>query len=140
MTEPGRIQPRPTQVSEPYWQGCLEGELRMQFCAACETYQFYPRVACSSCGGSSLDWRRVSGNGRIASFTVVRRGVSSAYEAPYIVALIDLEEGPRLMSHVVDVEPDDLRLRVGAMVFVKFQDWADEVAMPVFRLAQISQK
>lgn len=106
----------------------------MQFCTACEAYQFYPRVACSACGGSSLDWRQVSGNGRIASFTVVRRGVSSAYETPYIVALIDLEEGPRLMSHVVDVEPDDLRLRVGAMVLVKFQDWADEVAMPVFRL------
>lgn len=133
MTEPGRIQPRPTRVSEPYWQGCLEGELRMQFCAACETYQFYPRVACSACGSSSLDWRRVSGNGRIASFTVVRRGVSSAYEAPYIVALIDLEEGPRLMSHVV-AEPDDPRLRVGAAVFVEFQKWGDEVAMPVFRL------
>ena len=135
MTEPSRILPRPTRVSEPYWQGCLDGELRMQFCTACQAYQFYPRVACSACGGSSLDWRRVSGNGRIASFTVVRRGVSSAYEAPYIVALIDLEEGPRLMSHVVAAEPDDSRLCVGAEVVVEFQEWGDEVAVPVFRLA-----
>ncbi len=136
MTDPDKIQPRPTALSEPYWQGCREGELRMQFCSACHRYQFYPRVMCSACGAPELEWRALSGRGRIASFTVVRRAVSAAYEAPYIVALIDVEEGPRLMSHVVEVEAEDPRLRVGAPVSVEFRDWSDEVAMPVFRISE----
>ena len=107
----------------------------MQFCSACERYQFYPRVMCSACGGSELEWRALSGRGRIASFTVVRRAVSAAYKDPYIVALIDVEEGPRLMSHVVGVEAEDPGLRVGAAVQVDFQDWSDEVVMPVFRIS-----
>ena len=136
MLEPGKIQPRPTALSEPYWQGCEQGELRMQFCTACQRYQFYPRAFCSACGASTLAWRALSGRGRIASFTVVRRAVSSAYEAPYIVALIDVEEGPRLMSHIVGIPAEDPRLCVGAAVAVEFQNWSHAVVMPVFRLSE----
>lgn len=130
-----KIQPRFTALSEPYWQGCREGELRMQQCAACQRFQFYPRTVCSTCSATDLTWRRLSGKGSIASFTVVRRAVSSAYEAPYIVALVDVEEGPRMMSHIIDIEPEDDRLQVGAAVAVDFQDWSAEVVMPVFRIA-----
>ena len=77
----------------------------------------------------------MSGRGHVASFTVVRRAVSSAYEAPYIVALIDVEEGPRLMSHIVGIEPEDPRLVVGAAVSVEFRDWSEEISMPVFSIS-----
>ena len=83
---------------------------------------------CSHCGSRALNWRAVSGKGRIASFTVVRRGVSSAYEAPYVVALIDLQEGPRMMSQIVELNPDTTDLRVGAEVEVSFAVWFFDTA------------
>ena len=126
-----RIQPRPTATSEPYWQGCREGELRLQKCKACGLVQFYPRILCGHCQHQDLDWVVASGQGEIASFTVVRRGVSDAYPSPYVVALIDLREGPRMMSHVVDVDLDSVA--VGDPVSVEFETWSAEIAMPVFR-------
>jgi uncharacterized OB-fold protein len=129
-----RILPSPTPLSEPYWQGCRDGVLRLQHCKGCGRYQFYPRNLCSHCSGRELAWRDASGRGRVATFTVVRRGVSRAYEAPYIVALIDLAEGPRMMSWLVDTAPEDIV--IGAPVTVDFQAWSDELSMPVFRLEQ----
>ncbi|MEM1231898.1 MAG: Zn-ribbon domain-containing OB-fold protein [Pseudomonadota bacterium] len=136
VTEPGRILPRPTAVSEPYWQGCAEGELRLQRCADCGRHQFYPRIFCSHCGGQDLAWEAVAGTGRIASYTVVRRGVSRAYEAPYVIALIDLDVGVRLMSQIAVSDPDDQRLNVGAAVTVTFAKWSAEVTVPLFELTQ----
>ena len=127
-----RILPQPTPISEPYWQGCREGKLLLQQCDACEAFQFYPRVLCSACGHRVLSWREASGRGRVASFTVVRKPVSSDYPTPSIIALIDLEEGPRMMSSLVDVEPDNVA--VNAAVTVDFSDWSEGVAMPVFRV------
>ena len=147
MAEARRLTPRPTDVSRPYWDACGRGELVLQQCGACRQFQFYPRLLCSHCGGRDLVWQKVSGEGRIASFTVVRRGVSAAYPSPYVVALIDLSEGPRMMSSVIDVEPKDPRLAVGAVVEVEFVEWVaqdgdtptleeDQVnRIPVFRLS-----
>lgn len=135
MPEVTRISPRPTAVSEPYWRGCAEGELRLQRCASCSSYQFYPRIVCVACGGDELQWARATGKGHVASFTVVRRGVSAAYEAPYVIALIDLEEGVRLMSQIVMPDPGDDRLRVGAAVSVTFEKWSSDVTVPLFELA-----
>lgn len=129
-----KIMPRPSAVSEPFWQGAREGQLRLQQCDACGHYQFYPRLMCSHCGAQDLTWQRASGRGRVASFTIVRRGISLAYTAPYVVALIDLEEGVRMMSQIQIDNPDDGRLMVGAEVRVLFADWADNVVVPVFEL------
>lgn len=125
-----RVQPPPAEVSRPYWEGCREGELRLQRCEHCDRYQFYPRIICSHCGGDRLQWRAASGRGRIASFTVVRRALSPAYTAPYVVALIDLEEGPRMMSAIVGAAPDTVR--VGDAVSVRFESWGADHVLPVF--------
>ncbi len=127
-----KLLPRPTDTSAPYWQGCAEGELRLQKCVSCARVQFYPRILCSHCQSRTLDWIVASGQGRIASFTVVRRGVSDAYPAPYIVALIDLAEGPRMMSHIVGADAESVA--VGDDVSVEFARWSEEIAMPVFRI------
>ena len=97
-TELQKVLPPETEVSRPFWEGCKAGELRMQHCSSCDRFQFYPRIVCSDCGGKELEWLPVSGLGVIASFTVVRRGISLAYDAPYVVVLIDLAEGVRMMS------------------------------------------
>ncbi len=125
-----RIQPVETGLSLPFWEGCGAGELRLQYCDSCGRYQFYPRIVCSHCCADTLTWRAASGRGKVASFTVVRRGISRAYPAPYIVALIDLEEGPRMMSSLVDVDPD--AVTAGAAVQVKFESWGEGRVLPVF--------
>lgn len=132
-----KILPRPTDTSAPYWQGCQQGELRLQQCGACQQFQFYPRIMCSRCQHQALGWKVASGRGRIASYTVVRRGVSEAYPTPYIVALIDLEEGPRMMSHIVGVDAESVV--VGDHVRVGFEKWSDDISMPIFYLVTDSQ-
>lgn len=125
-----RTFPTSSALSDAFYAGCREGKLLLQHCADCGRPQFYPRILCSHCGSRELEWRAASGRGRIATFTVVRQPVSPAYEAPYVVALIDLEEGPRMMSHIVNCDPE--QVRVGQSVRVDFQAWSDTLTMPVF--------
>ena len=109
----------PTQhvgPAAPYFEGCNAGELRLQQCRSCSRYQFYPRAFCTACESADLTWVAAEGRGRIASFTIVRRGLSPDYEAPYCVALVDLAEGPRMMSLIVGAEESSLR--VGSAVDV----------------------
>ena len=106
----------------------------MQRCEDCQAYQFYPRTICSHCGGRDLAWSAVCGRGHVKSFTIVRRGISRAYEAPYVLALINLEEGPCMMSRLVDVDPDTVV--VGARVIVAFESWSTDIEMPVFKVMQ----
>ncbi len=129
-----KILPPDGELARPYWDGAREGELRLQHCADCDQFQFYPRIICSHCGGDKLSWRAVSGRGRVASFTVVRRGISPAYPAPYVVALVDLEEGPRMMSNI-RVE-DVGNVSVGAALTVRFEPWGADHVLPVFELSE----
>lgn len=127
-----RIQPQGGSLVQKWIDGCLLGELRLQHCSRCSGFQFYPRILCAACLGRQLDWVPASGRGRVRSFTVVRRAITPAYEAPYVVALIELEEGPTLMSHVVDCAPE--AVRVGARVCAAFETWSETVSLPVFKL------
>ena len=127
-----KIQPIATPLSQPYWDGCKQGLLRLQYCPECRRYQFYPRILCSSCARSDLQWVDVSGKGTIASFTIVARAVSKAYQSPYVIALVDLDEGPRMMSSIVDIA--DKTIKIGSRVSVAFEQWSDEITMPVFRI------
>ena len=127
-----KIIPVPSPLSQPYFDGCREGELRLQFCNDCQRHQFYPRILCSHCGGASMTWAAASGLGEVASFTVVRRAVSPAYSTPHVIALIDLDEGPRMMAAVSVTEPCDIT--VGARVTVNFEVWSETITMPVFSL------
>lgn len=123
--------PPPSPLSDIFYAGCAAGELRLQQCADCDRWQFYPRILCSHCGGRELQWRAAAGNGRIATFTVVRQAVSPAYEAPYVVALVELVEGPCMMSHIVGCDPEGVR--VGDAVRVVFEQWSGGLTMPVFQ-------
>ena len=132
--EVAKILPPDNAVSRPFWEGCRAGELRLQCCDACGQFQFYPRIVCSHCSANRLSWRAVSGRGHIASFTVVRRGISKAYPAPYVVVLVDLEEGPRMMSTIVGSDPESVA--VGQGVVVQFESWGADHVLPVFRVRE----
>ena len=124
--------PPMSDLAEPYFAGARDGQLRLQQCRSCQQYQFYPRTICAHCSGGELDWTTASGDGVIASFTVVRRAVSEAYDAPYVVARIERAEGPRMMSALVDVDPESVA--IGQPVTVAFTEWSETISMPVFNV------
>ena len=130
--------PRPTPETEAYWDGCRKHELLLQRCVACSEFQFYPRIVCTSCLSDKLEWVKANGQGKILTFTVVRRPVSEAYAAdiPYVVALIELDEGPTMMSNVVECDPE--ALKIGDPVQVMFEDWSKDISIPMFSPAKSS--
>ena len=128
-----RLQPQVSGLSSEFFDGCNKGVLRLQQCKSCRTIQFYPRVFCKVCSGRNLEWVNASGKGKVASFTVVRKALTEVYKAPYIEALIDLKEGPRMMSNIVNCEPE--LVSVEADVEVVFSAWSDTLSLPVFELS-----
>ena len=104
--------PRPTPLSQPHWDGCREGELRVQRCTACGALEFIPQPVCTACFTEALEWTRVSGRGEVYSFSVVHRPQRPEFRAPYVVAIVALEEGAHvaedgaheLVVHLHDVE------------------------------------
>ncbi len=97
---------------------------------------FYPRAVCPHCLGNDLEWRRVSGRGRLHTFTVVHRGQKGfPIGPPYVIAIVELDEGPRMMTNLVGIDPDPAKLSIGMPVEVVFQDVSAEVALPHFRPA-----
>lgn len=127
--------PVPTRETQPYWEGCKNRELRIQRCAACGHYQFYPRLYCTTCMSDQVEWVKASGRGKVLSFTIVYRPVTRAFaaEVPYVVALITLDEGPQMMSNVVGCAPESVRM--GMPVEVVFEDWPEEISIAKFRPA-----
>ena len=127
--------PSPNALTAPYWQAALQRELKLPRCEDCGKFHFYPRSACPHCRSQRLTWAQVSGKGEVYSFTVVYRAPSKGFEAdvPYVVAVIALDEGPHLMSRLIDVQPDSVR--IGQRVTVDFQQRADDIVMPVFKSA-----
>jgi len=138
MGSPEQTQPWPTPVpdqdSEPYWAGTRQEELLLQRCEDCGNVQHYPRLFCTQCRGQRLTWTAACGRGVIYTRTVVRRAPTQALrsEAPYVIAIVELAEGPRIMANVVDAPVDDIT--IGSAVVVGFRD-QDGTMVPVFRLA-----
>lgn len=130
---PPRIVPVPTPETAEYWAGLRRHELLLQHCTACGAVQHYPRCLCTGCGGDALDWVRASGRGQIASHAVVRHAVSKAYAAdlPCVLLLVRLEEGPLLMSTLVDCAIEDAA--IGMAVEVVFDDRPEGFTLPRFR-------
>jgi uncharacterized OB-fold protein len=123
--------------SEPYWRGAKEGKLLLQKCSACGTLRFFPRYLCGECGSDNTQWVQASGRGTVHSFSIVHRAAFPEFQAitPYAIALIDLEEGPRMMTNIVGANALDVQ--VGEAVEVIFEDRGENGAkVPQFRRAK----
>jgi uncharacterized OB-fold protein len=118
-----------------FFRHCRERELRFQRCSACGRWRHVPRLCCSRCGSWEWEWARSSGRGKLFTWTVVERPMHPAFaeDAAYAPAIIELEEGVRMVSWVVDCPPGELRM--GMPVEVVFEDVTDEVTLPKFRRA-----
>jgi uncharacterized OB-fold protein len=130
---PRRMLPQPTPESQPFWDACARHELVVQRCADCGLFWFPPSNRCQHCWSANVAWRPVSGRGRLYSFTVFHRAYAAelADQLPYVVGVVELEEGPRLITNVVGCEPDEVR--VDMPVEVVFDDLAENVALHAFR-------
>jgi uncharacterized protein len=131
--------PRPTAIpdaeSEPFWAGLVAGRLLVQRCTGeGHHHQLYPRPHCIVCR-SPVEWVEASGRGTVYSFTVIRQNFARPFRdmVPYVVALVDLEEGPRLMTNLVGCDPADVS--VGAAVRLRIEPVGAAAAVPLFELA-----
>lgn len=133
---PARPLPQPTDLTRPYWQAAAQVELHMQHCGACGQWQFYPRPFCIHCEAEALHWRAVSGLGRIYTYTVNHRAPNAFMKArlPYVVAIVELDEGPRLMANIQG--EGALDAAIGKRVKVLFEPVSDELALPQFALLE----
>jgi hypothetical protein len=102
--------PVPSTESQPYWDGLREHKLLMPRCDSCDCYWFPPSLHCPRCGSAKWTWTPTSGRGRIFSYVVYHRVYHPGFadEVPYAVAVIELDEGPRMISNVVGIPPDKL--------------------------------
>ncbi len=137
MPDSAHAKPLPivTDENRPYWEGCRQGKLLLQHCQQCHQYQFYPRLYCMQCGSDKLQWAEASGRGRIYSYTIIHRNKTPEFvqDVPYNVAIIQLDEGPRMMANIVG--SDNSQLRVDLPVTVVFDPVTDEISVPRFQLA-----
>jgi uncharacterized OB-fold protein len=121
----------PGPDTAPWWQRLRDGALTVQVCVACGAVQGYPRSACTVCARSELELRPATGRASVYSFTVVWRAPEPAMQVPYVLALVDLEEGPRLLTRLVDVATSDVRIGM-AVRLVRCEVLSDAVALPLF--------
>lgn len=121
--------------SQPYWEGLSQGELRIQRCDTCSRAIFYPRSLCPHCSSEKLSWIVATGRGTLYSYTVAHQAFGIfAQEAPYVVALVELEEGVRMMSRIIDAPRE--RITIGKAVQVTFEKFGEDLTLPYFRLLE----
>ena len=125
--------PRMDEESRGYWEALVRHELYFQRCHDCDTNRFPPRAVCPACLSSATDWVRASGRGTVYSFTVTHQNQAPGFREtlPYVLAVVELAEGPRMMTNVVGCAPDDVR--IGMAVEVEFADVTSEITLATFR-------
>lgn len=134
MAASSRPVPQPTPETAHYWEGARQGELRIQRCADCAHAYFPPRPFCPACSSRDVAVERASGRATLHSYVIHHREVPG-FEPPYAVAVVELEEGPRLMTNIVDCEQTPDALRLDMPLEVTFLPLTDEIHLPVFRPA-----
>lgn len=119
--------------SRPYWEALCARRLLLKRCRSCTRYHHYPRELCPYCGSDTVEWAEARGGGTVYSYTVARRPAGPAFkqDVPYVVAIIELDEGARMMSNIVGIDPSEVR--IGQRVAVEFEAVTPEITLPRFR-------
>jgi len=130
--------PLPTPITpetRPYWEGARAGKLMIPKCRACGKPFMYPRVACPFCASRDIGWVQATGRGRLFSFEIAHQILNKAFKVktPIVLAMVELDEGPRLLTNLVGIEPDPKQIRCDMPVEVCFEKLTDEVSLPMFR-------
>jgi uncharacterized OB-fold protein len=136
-TESSKPLPRPIspELTRPFWEAATRHELVMPRCTICDHLFFYPRSECPRCLSSHLEWMQVSGRGRLHTYTVVYQPANAAFrdDTPYIYAVVQLDEGPRMVSNVVQCDLD--AVKVDMPLEAIFDDVTPECTLVKFKPA-----
>ncbi|MBI1800958.1 MAG: Zn-ribbon domain-containing OB-fold protein [Chloroflexi bacterium] len=129
--------PVPDPVTKPYWDSVKAHAMQLQKCAQCGKFIFYPRAVCPHCFSRDLRWTPVSGRGTVYGFSISYQKGMPAFgaEAPYTVAVVELEEGVRMMTNLIGIEPDPNKIKVGMPVVVQYDDVTEAITLPKFKPA-----
>lgn len=135
MAEPRRPLPRPTPETRHFWDGTREGELRLQRCDDCGKVYFPPRPFCPGCASREVRVFKASGRGILYSYVINHRA-APGFEPPYSIAVVELDEGPRMMTNIVGTPQTPEALQLDMPVEVVFEPVGDEITLPLFRPAE----
>jgi len=125
--------PAPDADTAAFWRGLQQGKLLLQHCGRCRHVQYYQQATCRACGSDELEHRPATGRGKVHSFSVVHRAPGPAFKSdvPYAVLLVELAEGPRMISTLVGGDPADVTFDMD--VELVFDEVADDVTLPRFK-------
>jgi uncharacterized protein len=124
--------PMPTPETLPYWEGTRRGELVIQRCSACDSWVFHPRLRCPACSADRLEWTLASGRGSLWSYVIVHLAEAGFHdEVPYVLGVVELEEGPHMMSRIRGVDPTPEAVEIGTPLRVEFEPRGDQM-LPVW--------
>ena len=135
MAETAKKRPRPvpvpTNITKAFWDAAKQGNLVLQRCRRCGTWQYWPRPVCMRCISRDLEWKEAAGRGVVYSFTITRLP-PEGFEGlePYVLASVDLPEGTRMMARLLNCPID--RVRIGLPVRVVWEKLTDEISLPQF--------
>ncbi|MBW2496306.1 MAG: Zn-ribbon domain-containing OB-fold protein [Deltaproteobacteria bacterium] len=124
-------------MTEPFWEGTRAGKLLLQRCRDCGHWRWTPQLACPACWSEAYEWSEASGRGSLYSYTLIHRPVDPArFEAPYLLAIVALEEGPHMLTNLVECTPE--QARIDMPVEVRFERLDDEFTVYPFAPAKAS--
>ena len=129
--------PLPSIVGEtkPFWDSCRRGQLMIQQCTECGQYQWYPRGICADCWTDTVEWVQSGGRGTVWTYTVTYQNRTTGFAdmVPYVLALVELDEGVRMFTNIVDCNPREVS--IGMPVEVTFQTATPQISIPYFKPA-----
>jgi hypothetical protein len=136
MAEPQRPRPKATPETKHFWEGTQAGELRLQRCDKCAKTYFPPRPFCPACSSREVTMFKASGKGLLYSYVIHHRP-APGFTPPYSIAVVELDEGPRLMTNIVDCPQTPEALQLDMKLEVTFEKLDDTITLPLFRPAKV---
>ena len=134
MATSSKALPVPTPDTKPFWDGCKEHKLMLPRCQECGKMHYYPRGQCPHCWSAKLTWEQTSGKATLYSYVINHRPAPGFQdEAPYSIAVVELEEGPRMLTNIVGVPQTPEHLVLDMPVEVVFEEASEEITLPKFR-------
>lgn len=131
---PKRPIPQATPETAEYWDGARRGELRIQRCRSCGKAYFFPRPFCPNCSSKDVEWFTASGKGKLYSYVINHRPAYGFDDiAPYVIAVVQLDEGPRMMTNIVGIEATPENLPIDLPVEVTWEKLSDDITIPLFK-------
>ena len=131
---PKRSIPQSTPETAEFWAGAKRHELRIQRCKTCGRAYFFPRPFCPNCSSKEVEWFTASGRGKLYSYVINYRPAHGFQDwTPYVIAVVELDEGPRMMTNIIGIEPTPENLPVDLPVEVTWEEQSDDITLPLFR-------